>query len=383
MANDLNYLYSVKKLLQDYYVIKRKNDEIRNKMVRETNVIKREANNKIAIIKNQIKKWYKTKTTFSRILLFLVVIGILFVGLYFKFGFFNLSLNDYLERCKELADSDRSYLLSRGNFPSRYTGALVGNILSVSIVYFIVGCCIMFNYEKGNKMLYNKIEKLLSRIFLSIMILILVYLIFEGLRNGEIGIVLVSGLFNGFVYIFIGWGLIFKASYPILIPFFLCYIIIFIWFFVLAKKEIKLLNNLKNSNEEYIKEQVRKINVIIDECNKKVKEKENSFVYYDNPYWKKVNQLPDYQQNLTTINSLIWAIEHGYAYDIVSARNYFDRKAHDESVRRKIAQIEQQTQQAVAAARDAASAASAAYSAAKQAQSAAEAPINVDIEIKW
>ena len=383
MANDLKYLYSVKKLLQDYYVIERKNDEIRNKMVRETNVIKREANNKIATIKNQIKKWYKTKTTFSRILLFLVVIGILFVGLYFKFGFFNLSLNDYLERCKELADSDRSYLLSRGNFPSRYTGALVGNILSVSIVYFIVGYWIMLGYENGNKMLYNKIEKLLSRIFLSIMILILVYLIFEGLRNGEIGGVLVCGLFNGFVYTFIGWGLIFKASYPILIPFFLCYIIIFLWFFVLAKKEIKLLNNLKNSNEEYIKEQVRKINVIIDECNKKVKEKENSFVYYDNPYWEKVNQLPNYQQNLTTINSLIWAIENGFAYDIVSARNYFDRKAHDESVRRKIAQIEQQTQQAVAAARDAAASASAAYSAAKKAQSAAEAPINVDIEIKW
>ena len=30
MANDLKYLYSVKKLLQDYYVIERKNDEIRN-----------------------------------------------------------------------------------------------------------------------------------------------------------------------------------------------------------------------------------------------------------------------------------------------------------------------------------------------------------------
>lgn len=91
-----------------------------------------------------------------------------------------------------------------------------------------------------------------------------------------------------------------------------------------------------------------------------------------NPYASQYNAIPGYLRNLSTVNSIIWAIENGYAYDIVSARNYLDRKAQDRAIQQKLAAIQAQANQATQAAYDAA------YKA-EQAKRAAEAPVEVTI----
>ena len=91
-----------------------------------------------------------------------------------------------------------------------------------------------------------------------------------------------------------------------------------------------------------------------------------------NPYASQYNAIPGYLRNLSTVNSIIWAIENGYAYDIVSARNYLDRKAQDRAIQQKLAAIQAQANRATQAAYDAA------YKA-EQAKRAAEAPVEVTI----
>ncbi len=391
MANDLNYLYQVQDLLKKHYIIEHKNEEIKNRVIRATNPIKRETNEKIAEIENKIKrrgkKLFNKKNVHLKLFCFIIVIAILIIGIFIKLPFCNFNLNDYVIRCQELVDSDRSILLSSwDDFKASYIGALVGNaLLSVIIAIFVsfIVTVIIAVFRKVKIDYEGDIDELfflsIFRLFLFDLILLIIYIIVElkGCKGG--GLVAFISVFDTIF----GIGLIFKASYPIIIPFFILHLIILFFAYGIIVKKVLFLKNLKNNDDEIIRDLIKQINILIDECEKKVREKENTFKYYDNPYSVKVHNLPRYQQNLTTINSLIWAIENNLAYDIVSARNYFDRKAHEESVNRRLAQIEQQTQQALSAARDAAASADAAYSAARQAKAAAEAPIDIDVEFRW
>ena len=104
-------------------------------------------------------------------------------------------------------------------------------------------------------------------------------------------------------------------------------------------------------------------------------ESEKSVAYFNsqkrrNRYAEAYAKIPAHLSDLSHVNSLIWAINNGYARDIVSAKNYLDRKAHEAQVMNRLSEIKREAEASRVASERAAEEAAAA-------RAAAEAPVEV------
>ena len=251
---------------------------------------------------------------------------------------------------------------------------LFGNMVLTFFLCYLIGLLFMWLVAK-NGIAYEKIVGIPLIILTAISVVTILFLYFPACRKLTDYIHVTNAVFKGIFQILLGIPLMFATSAKFVLAVLLSHTAIYtaVWLYTVALKRYResLLADRSDAQitawmgekAAYRKKKDQEAEAM---CQKLAKQKRS------NRYQGAYDAIPGHLRDLTLVNSLIWAIQNNFARDIVSARNYLDRKAHEQQVSRQMQQIQADTQRAIAAAEKAA------IEAAK-ARAAAEAPVDVYI----
>jgi hypothetical protein len=399
-SNDLARHYAAKKTLENYLAIEKQNRAVMDKELNETSPIRKSAEGRIAALENKLsslrKNTFYLNTGWKILLVGFLLIGLLIVGsLSFLSPYVSPDLGIVAERYDGILEEDEEDTESvlpglngvvnfnpghkedeetsarASTFAANEAATLCfGNIILITLLTGFIFLVIYFmNFEEGKK--EEGSLPLIAFFFLFALLSLAVGVALPALGRAIWGlhpdVGTLSLLFGGLVASIGGIGKIFSVTYSfalfVLILDLLFYGTLTVFF---VKREKYVFHEETNKKAIAIKEKMANIKKESESKCKAIYEKYFSKIK-PNPYDAAYNRLPIYQRNYSTVTSLIWAIENGYASDIVSARNYWDRKAHDAAVQRQLEQIQATSD--------------AALREAQAAKIAAEAPVDVNVTI--
>lgn len=355
-STDLSRLYQAKNTIEKYYGYENPLENSRkkeiNKLTSERDTQLNELNKRY---ENLASKEFFVKRASIAIIVAIVLITVVLLGSgTFLSSVLSLDINSFILDMRDFVynnpDSGLFSNLSGSEDIELIVMSLSFNILAVTL---ILGYGTYFLYKSiaGKDSRYLTWVRALGIIFA---IATLVFFIFlpswcekiTGIPypDRDLGIIRVIlarvlGVLVGIPYIIFTWKFalfVVALQLSLYIP----------WFTLCIMKERFV---PKSKKCESISEEINSIRVRYKEKYNEIYNKYGRKIR-SNPYLSQYNALPSYLQDYKVVTSLIWAIENGYANDIVSARNYWDRKAHDASVRRQLDKVQSTADAALKAA---------------------------------
>ncbi len=358
-STDLTRLYSAKNTIEKYYAAMQ---PLENAKKREISTLKRDHDALMSDLDrhyNAVSVWdFFLKRASIAIILAVVFFTVVLVGS----GSFLSSVlspdlystieefHEYIEKDPDSApkgydkanDEERNRIAVQEFLPM-----LASNILLVTII-FAYGIPFLYKLIVGKKSKYLDYIYIPSGLFLVASIIFIIAMptwceLNTGLSSGigteiilQSFLLLLPGIFFIFQYTWKFTLFVVAFQLSLYIPGFM-FLIMKEKFVPTSKKCTSISEKMNSCVLQYKKE----YSEICNKWNAKIKA---------TPYFSTYNLLPSYLKDYKLVMSLIWAIENGYAYDIVSARNYWDRKAHDASVKRQLEKVQSTADAALKAA---------------------------------
>jgi hypothetical protein len=311
----------------------------------------------------------------------------IYIGIFSPNNHYTFDVNVYFDNVSTLVES-KIFLLQFIQFDEAvYYLAFMGHYLICATLIIVLGFFLLDEF----------VDMDLSEIFRNIAIIINGLVFVSGIIyfsiQMDVGIIIsiifliLSPLFCLF-YGVLSLRLLILASLPVILPFIVLNILFFLCPYLLSlpKPIYKRFN--RNKKISIIKKKCAEIDHQCSELKQLASKdadeyaKKHPLKLIPNPYLSKIRSLYGFLQDFSTVNSLIWAIENGYAYDIVSARNYYDRKKTEANFQRQLQLIQQQAWNAEQNAAYAAEYAKYAYEEAEAAKKASQAPSEIKLDLK-
>ena len=379
--SDLSHLYSVKKALESYYAVERQNQAVYDKQSSEIYPVRKAADKRVESLEKKQARC-KANNYFARKGFWILLVGFLLIATLFVGS--RTFLSSYVSPDLSLvADryADR-YLTDEGGYAAledredRVQAAneaatlCFGNLILITLVtgfVFLIGYFMQFGEnekEEGGGPLFGYF---LLFALASVCVGFALPALSRTVWGLDPTVGTLSLFFGALVASVAGIGEIFTVTYS----FALFVLLLDVFFYgtitlFYLKREKYVFKADANKRATKIKAQIAAVRKEMEDKCAAIYQKYLP-KFKPNPYDAAYNRLPAYQRDYGTVTALIWAIENGYASDIVSARNYWDRKAHDASVQRQLQQIHATSE--------------AALRTSEAALRAAEAPVDVNVTI--